>query len=158
MSRLENPICARHSLFGAAEKQAHVWPTLPVQPHPTCFDSICRRRHSTSRQFKRALSYASPVPRLQIATHSLGGIVPRQTLRAQASPARRPSVSDERRDRPRPLPGVSKRLLRRPLLLPSSAGPSPQPAQRPVPSPLLWRDRRHLAHVPPPSLSFVLDV
>jgi hypothetical protein len=29
-----------------------------------------------------------------------GGIVPRQTLRAQASPARRPSVSDVRRDRP----------------------------------------------------------
>ena len=49
--------------------------------------------------------------------------------------ARRPSVSDEGRDRPRPLPGVSKRLLRLPLLHPSPAGPSPQPAQRPVPRP-----------------------
>ena len=68
-------------------------------------------------------------------------------------------MSDERRDRPRPLPGVSKRLLRRLLLVPFprrdrrlSTGSRLCPLAPP------WRDRRHLAHVLPPSLSFVLDV
>ena len=65
--RIENPVYARQSLCGAAEKQAHVWPTLPLQPHSTCFSCICRRRHSTSRPIiRRPLSYASPVPRLQL--------------------------------------------------------------------------------------------
>ena len=62
---LENPICARQTLL-AAEKQAHVWPTLPLQPHSTWFDCICRRRHSTSRPLKRTLPWTRPVPRLQL--------------------------------------------------------------------------------------------
>ena len=40
----------------------------------------------------------------------------------------------------------------------SSAGPSPLNRLTSCPSSLPWRGRRRLAHVPPPSLSFVLDV
>ena len=56
----------RASSLLPAEKQAHVWPTLPLQPHSTCNDCTHRRRHSTSRPFKRTLPWTSPVPRLQL--------------------------------------------------------------------------------------------